>query len=40
MKRSRYTAEQIAFALKQVELVTSVPEVCQKMSVSDATLYN
>ncbi len=40
MKRSRYTEEQIAFALKQVELGTPVPEVCRKMGVSDATFYN
>ncbi|BES73890.1 hypothetical protein RE428_49080 (plasmid) [Marinobacter nanhaiticus D15-8W] len=37
MKRSRYTEEQIAFALKQAELGTPVPEVCQKTGVSDAT---
>lgn len=40
MKRSRYTEEQIAFALKQAELCTPVPEVCRKMGVSDATFYN
>ena len=37
MKRSRYTEEQIAFALKQAELGTPVSEVCRKMGVSDAT---
>lgn len=40
MRKSRYTEEQIAFALKQVELGTPVAEVCRKMGVSDATLYN
>ena len=40
MKRSRYTEEQSAFALKQAELGTPVPEVCRKMGVSDATFYN
>lgn len=40
MKRSQYTEEQIAFALKQWELGTPVAEVCRKMGVSDATLYN
>lgn len=40
MKRSRYTEEQIAFALKQAELGTPVPEVCRKIGVSDATFYN
>lgn len=39
MKRSRVTEEQIAFALKQAELGTPVPEVCCKMGVSDATFY-
>ncbi len=40
MKRSKYTEEQIAFALKQAELGTPVPEVCRKMGVSEATFYN
>ena len=40
MKKSKYTDEQIAFALKQAELGTSVDEVCRKMGVSDATFYN
>ena len=40
MKKSRYTDEQIAFALKQAELGTSVDEVCRKMGISDATFYN
>lgn len=31
---------QIAFALKQAELGTPVEEVCRKMGISDATLYN
>ena len=40
MKKSRYTEEQISFALKQVELGTPVAEVCRKMGVSEATMYN
>ena len=40
MKRSRYTEQQIAFALKQAELGTPVEEVCRKMGISDATFYN
>jgi putative transposase len=40
VKKSRYTEEQIAFALKQAELGTPVDEVCRKMGVSDATFYN
>jgi putative transposase len=40
VKKSKYTDEQIAFALKQAERGTSVDEVCRKMGVSDATFYN
>lgn len=40
MKKSRFTDEQIAFALKQAELGTPVDEVCRKMGISDATFYN
>ena len=40
MKRSQYTEQQIAFALKQAELGTPVEEVCRKMGISDATFYN
>ncbi|GAB7535703.1 hypothetical protein BGC_25180 [Burkholderia sp. 3C] len=40
MKKSRYTEEQIAFALKQAELGTTVTEVCRKMGISEATFYN
>ncbi len=39
MKKSRYTEEQIAFALKQAELGTSVAEVCRKMGVSEAAFF-
>ena len=40
MKRSKFTEQQIAFALKQAELGTPVEEVCRKMGISDATFYN
>lgn len=40
MKKSKYSEEQIAFALKQAELGTAVEEVCRKMGISDATFYN
>lgn len=39
MKKSRYTEEQIAFALKQAELGTAVSEVCRKLGVSEQTFY-
>lgn len=39
MKKSRYTEEQIAFALKQAELGTPVSEVCRKLGVSEPTFY-
>ena len=39
MKKSRYTVEQVAFALRQVEAGTSVPEVCRKMEISEQTFY-
>ncbi|MEX1397477.1 IS3 family transposase [Escherichia coli] len=39
MKKSRFTEEQIVFALKQAELGTPVPEVCRKLGISDATFY-
>lgn len=39
MKKSRFTDEQIAFALKQVETGVPVEEVCRKLGVSQATFY-
>jgi len=39
MKKTRYTAEQVAFALRQVESGTPVPEVCRKMEISEQTFY-
>ena len=39
MRRSRYTEEQVAFALKEAELGTPVAEVCRKMGVSEATFF-
>ncbi|HDZ2890382.1 TPA: transposase, partial [Klebsiella pneumoniae] len=40
MKKTRYTEEQIAFALKQAETGTRMEEVCRKMGISEATFYN
>jgi len=39
MKRSRYTEEQIAFALRQVESGTPVAEVIRKMGITEPTFY-
>ena len=39
MIKSRFTEEQIVFALKQAELGTYVPDVCRKLGISDATFY-
>lgn len=40
MKKSRFTEQQIAFALRQAESGTKVSEVCRKMGVAEATFYN
>ena len=40
MKRSKFTEQQIAFALKQAELGTPDEEVCRKKGITDATIYN
>jgi len=40
VKRSKFTEQQIAYALKQAELGTPVEEICRKMGISDATFYN
>ena len=39
MKKSRYTEEPIAFALRQAESGTPVADVCRQMGVSEASLY-
>ena len=39
MKKSKFTGEQIAFALRQAEVGTPVAEVCRKMGISEATYY-
>ena len=39
MKKSRYSAEQVAFALRQAESGTLVPEVCRKMGIAEQTFY-
>ena len=39
MKKTRFTDEQIAFALRQAELGVSAAEVCRKIGVSEQTFY-
>ncbi|KVE28738.1 hypothetical protein WS67_08480 [Burkholderia singularis] len=38
MKTSKFTEEQIAFALKQAELGTKVEEICRKLGSSEVSL--
>lgn len=37
MKKSHFTEEQIAYALRQAETGTAVTEVCRAMDVSEQT---
>ena len=39
MKKSKFSEEQIAYALRQVESGTAVPDVCRQLGVSEATFY-
>ncbi len=39
MKKTKFTEQQIAFALRQAETGTRVAEVCRKMGISEATFY-
>ncbi len=39
MKKSKFTEEQIAFALRQAEAGTRVVEVCRKMGISEQTFF-
>ena len=39
MKKSRFTEEQIAFALRQAESGTPVADVCRQMGISEASFY-
>lgn len=39
MKKSRFSEQQIAFILKQVDEGTSVEEVCRKAGISQQTYY-
>lgn len=39
MKKSRFTDQQIAFALKQADSGLPVEEVCRKLGISQQTFY-
>ena len=39
MNRSRFTEEQIAYALRQAESGTPVGDVCRQIGVSEATFH-
>ena len=39
MRKSRYSEEQIAMALRQAEAGTSVGDICRKLGITEATFY-
>jgi putative transposase len=39
MKRSRFSDERIAYALRQAAGGMSVADVCRQLGISDATFY-
>jgi putative transposase len=39
MKKSKFTEEQIVFALRQAESGTRVAEVCRKMGIAEQTFF-
>lgn len=40
MKKTKFTEEQIAFAIRQSETGTRVSEICRKFGIAEATFYN
>ena len=40
MKKSKFTEEQILFALKQGDAGQPIADVCRQMGISEATYYN
>ena len=39
MKKSRYTEEQVAYALRLAESGTPVADVCRQIGIAEATFY-
>jgi putative transposase len=39
VKRKRFSLEQINVAIQQHELGTSIPDICRKLGISEATFY-
>jgi putative transposase len=39
MKRSKFSEEQVTYALRQTESGTPVSDVCRQLGVSEATFY-
>ena len=39
MKRSKYSEEQITYALREAESGTPVGDVCRQLGISEATFY-
>ena len=39
IKKSRFTEEQVAYALRQSESGTAVADVCRQIGISEATFY-
>ena len=39
MRRTRFSEEQIAFALRQAEAGTALEDICRKLGISQATFF-